>query len=136
MAYAAKRPDTLAAASDLRSYQFYVVKINTSGTIDLATGDDTTAPIGILLNEPYTGEGCMLSMPGELCQCKVGTSGVTAGYPVRVDTTLDGTIEDAAADGDVVVGWATEAGVSGEIVTILTCTPTSIADISKAGYGA
>lgn len=135
MAYAAMRPDTLAAASDLRAYQFYHVMIDGSGTIALSTGEDTTAPLAFLLNEPYTGEGCTLSMPGEMCQAKVGTSGVSAGNPCRIDTTIDGTIETASSDNDVVVCWATEDGVSGELVTVVTCTPYHCSDVTYAGYG-
>ena len=137
MAYAAARPDTLAAASDLRSYQFYWVMMDGSGTIALATGADTTAPLAILLNEPNTGEGCELSKPGELHPCKVGTDGVSAGNPVRIDTTIDGTIEDldTGTDTDVMVGWATEDGVAGEIITMLTCTPIHCTDASKLGAG-
>ena len=134
MAYAAKRPDTLAAVSDLRSYQFYHVMMDGSGTIALATGADSTAPIGILLNEPNTGEGCQISMPGELCQAYVADT-CSAGNPVTIDDAATGGIENAATNADVVVGWATEDGVTGETITILTCQPHVCSNVTKLGYG-
>ena len=125
----------LIAASDLSSYQYYCVMLDGSGTVGLATGADTTATIGVMTNKPYTAEGVTIAPYGTVTPVKVGTSGVSAGNPVCVDTTIDGTVETVAGDTDVVVGWALEDGVSGEIISMLCCCPFYCTDASKQGYG-
>lgn len=134
MAYTMLRP-SVTTASDLSDYQYYHLMLDGDGLGALATGADTTATIGLIINKPNATEGAILSLPGEMRPAKVGTSGTTAGNPVCIDTTIDGTVETVAGDTDVVVGWAMEDGVSGEIVTIITCTPFYCTDASKQGYG-
>lgn len=54
---------SLPAGADLRTKQFYFVKLNTSGQV-VAIAADTDVPIGVLQNEPNTGEAAIVMRLG------------------------------------------------------------------------
>jgi hypothetical protein len=55
------RDTTRQAAADLRTKQYFFVKLDSSGNIVLG---DTAKPYGILQNKPNTGEACEIMKDG------------------------------------------------------------------------
>ena len=75
---------TLPAAADLSSYQYYAMKVDTSGRAALATADVPIA--GILQNKPAAaGRGATIRCFGST-KFKAGTGGVTAADVLRTET--------------------------------------------------
>lgn len=103
---------TMESSADLSSYQYYAVKVNSSGLMALASSGDAIE--GILQDEPAAANR----------QCVVGISGiskgvlggsVTAGDDLEVDSS--GTFVTQSSGS--VVGVALESGSSGETIPIL-----------------
>ena len=119
---------TLAASADLTSYQYYWTMLNSSGTVAVATAQ--TCNLGPLLNKPYTGEGCTIGRCGEIQPAYVGGT-VAAGDALMIDTN-DGMLIIATND-KVVVAFAMEAGVDGEVISVLVKCPSLCSDVSDLG---
>jgi hypothetical protein len=116
----------LLAASDLRSNQYYMMGLNSSGTVTPCLSGDP-GYIGVLLNKPNTGEPCEIAAPGSICP-------VSADAAVSVGWLLicsgDGEVV-TAADGGYTVGLALEAATAAhQIIRCITWFPNSIADVS------
>lgn len=90
------------ANADLSTKQYYVVQLNTSEKIALA--DATVRVIGVLQNEPASGEACEVAIDGI---CKVITDGTT---PIAAMDALasdaNGKAVKTTTDNDEIVGWA------------------------------
>lgn len=102
---------TYVAGSDLSSHQFGFVALASDGEVD-ACGDGATA-VGVLLNDPAAGGAATVAYSGRvLVECG-GT--VTNGGEVASDSA--GLCVDATSS-DVILGYAREAGVTGQIIAI------------------
>lgn len=105
--------ETFEAGQDLSSYQFHFVTLAADGQVD-PTGDGLRAT-GVLYNDPDTaGQGATVVISGRV-QVVVGSGGVTAAGAVASDASAEAV---DAATGDIIMGYATEAGSAGEIITI------------------
>jgi hypothetical protein len=101
------------AAADLSSSQYFVVSLDASGDIVLA--DVAAVPIGILQNDPESGD------TGTVMQ--VGESRAVAGAAITIEAAVasdaNGKLRTAVAS-DIPVGRALEAAsADGDIIKIL-----------------
>ena len=115
MASAQSLPEiTLDAGEDLSSNQYYVVKQSTSdGDAELA---DTAGErvLGVLQNDPESGEQAAICVMGPT-RLKIGGT-VTAFQPLQADT--DG-MAIVGTTGDYIFAMALEAGVDGDVIEAL-----------------
>lgn len=100
----------LKAAEDLSSSQFYAVKpASTAGEVKVvdAASDDC---IGILYNEPESGEAAEVACGGVLKG--IAGASIDAGKLVSFNTT--GQLVTANSTANIVIGYAAEDASSGE----------------------
>lgn len=107
---------SIPAGADLSAKQYTFVKISGTGVIAVAAATD--APIGVLLNDPTTGETAAVAVSGVV---KVKASAaIVAG--VAVGTTATGTAVTLVPGTDTtkfLLGRAiTAAGAAGDIITV------------------
>jgi len=101
---------TFEAGEDLSSAQFKFVTLEADGQVDLADAAGERA-IGVLLNKPdAAGKAATVAMTGKV-MVEAGAA-VTAGD--QIQTNAAGEAIEAAA-GDVVMGYALEDAVDGQI---------------------
>ena len=107
----------LAATGSLASNQYYVVQAaSTAGTVKVATTKATDKILGILQNDPASGEAAEVAFLG-ICKAAAETS-VVYGEHLTVSST--GRVKTVAADGDRVVGIALESSsTAGDIIRII-----------------
>lgn len=107
---------SIPAGADLSAKQYTFVKISGTGVISVAAATD--APIGVLLNDPESGETAAVAVSG-IVKLKASAA-ITAG--ATIGTTATGTAVTLAAGTDTtkyIVGRAiTAAGASGDIITV------------------
>lgn len=104
------------AGEDLTGCQYCAVKRSAANTV-VKGAADTDLCIGILYNEPYTGEPCEIVPPGQMCMMKVdgAASAITAGMRLVSDAAGVGHVsttnlkrslatawDDSSADGDII----------------------------------
>jgi hypothetical protein len=107
---------SIPAGADLSAKQYTFVKMSGTGVIAAAAATDI--PIGVLLNDPASGETAAVAVSGVV---KLEASAaITAG--VLVGTTSTGTAVTLAAGTDTtkfILGRAiTAAGAAGDIITV------------------
>lgn len=100
---------TFVAGEDLSSAQFKFVTLEADGQIDLADAAGERA-LGVLLNKPTSGKAATVAMTGKV-MVEAGAA-VTAGDEIQTDANGDAI---TAAAGDVVLGYALEDAVDGQI---------------------
>jgi len=100
---------THVAGEDLSAAQFKFVTLEADGQIDLADSAGERA-LGVLLNKPTAGAAATVAMTGKV-MVEAGAS-VTAGDQLQTDAAGDAI---TAASGDVVMGYALEDAVDGQI---------------------
>lgn len=105
----------LVATGDLSSSQYKVVKLaSTAGAVKVAAAA-TDAAVGILYNEPASGEPALVAYGGVV---KVlSEASVTAGSYVAPSTT--GRAKITTTGNDDVFGQALTAGDAGDIISVL-----------------
>lgn len=103
---------TLIAGEDLSSAQFKFVTLEADGQVDLADAAGERA-LGVLLNQPTAGKAATVAMTGKV-MVEAGAA-VTAGDEIQTDANGDAI---TAATGDVVMGYALEDAVDGQIFAI------------------
>ena len=103
---------TFIAGEDLSSAQFKFVTLESDGQVDLADAAGENA-IGVLLNDPASGEAATVAVSGKVMVTSGGT--IAAGAQVQTDASGDAL---TAAAGDVVLGYALEAAVDGQVFAI------------------
>lgn len=103
---------TFIAGEDLSSAQFKFVTLESDGQIDLADAAGENA-IGVLLNDPASGEAATVAVSGKVMVTSGGT--IAAGAQIQTDASGDAL---TAASGDVVLGYALEAAVDGQVFAI------------------
>jgi len=103
---------TFVAGSDLTAAQFKFVSLAADGQVDVTAAAGGNA-IGILSNNPNVGQAATVTVSGGYMVEAGGT--ITAGDQVQSSAT--GTALLAATD-DVVLGYALEDAVVGQIMRI------------------
>ena len=104
-----------AAAADLSAKQFYIVKLSSTGTVDLAAAA-TENIIGVLQNTPVSAEQAVYAFTG-VAKVKAGGT-IAVGAFVTADSA--GKAVSTTTDGDVVIGRfiGTAAAASGDLVEV------------------
>jgi regulator of RNase E activity RraA len=104
---------TYEAGADLSAGQFRFVTLAADGQVDLATNG--AAAVGVLLNEPNAaGRAATVAIAPAGVLVEAGGT-ITAGDEIAADA--DG-VAITATTGDVVLGYAREDGVSGQIIRV------------------
>jgi hypothetical protein len=132
-------PGTWLASADLRSYQYYGVILNDSGTVALPTSTDAVPDgwQGILMNEPYTGEPCIIATIGSVVPAYVYTGTILAGSLLAHCSTASNQGKFIlATDGLTVLGRALQAvSATNNLITVELWQPAIVADVSVLGVG-
>lgn len=107
---------SIPAGANLSAAQYTFVKISGTGVVAVAAATDT--PIGVLLNDPASGETAEVAISG-VVKLKASAA-ITAG--AAVGTTSTGTAVTVVAGTDTtkyLLGRAiTAAGAAGDIITV------------------
>lgn len=106
---------TFAAGEDLSSNQYYPVRLEADGQIDIAGASVGEDAIGIVQNKPSVVGAAATVMVSGVSKAVAGTGGTTAG--VRVQAIADGVTD--AASGDYVIGIALDTAAAGVITRVL-----------------
>ena len=103
---------TFIAGEDLSSAQFKFVTLESDGEVDLADSAGENC-VGVLINDPAAAEAATVVMSGKVMVTAGDT--IAAGDAVATDAAGDAV---TASTGNIVMGYATEAGVDGQIIAI------------------
>ena len=103
---------TFVAGEDLSTAQFKFVTLEADGQVDLADSAGENC-VGVLLVEGAAARAVTVVMTGSVMVEAGGT--VTNGGAVATDAT--GRAVDATA-GDIIMGYAREAGVAAQVIEI------------------
>ncbi len=103
---------TYVAGEDLSTAQFKFVTLESDGQIDLADSAGENC-IGVLLNDPTSGNAATVVMSGKTLVKAGGT--IAAGASVATNAAG---LAVTAASGNIVMGYATEAAVSGQTIAV------------------
>jgi hypothetical protein len=119
---------TLVAAADLRAKKYQFVKLDSAGKAAAVSGL-TDKPIGILQNEPNTGEECEVLVIGG-SKLVAGVGGLTEGAAVKTSATGLGIALTVGTDtSHYLVGQSlTEVVETGYATVVINC--------ASAGRGA
>ena len=99
----------VVATGDLSSYQYYVVKhASTAGACKVATTAATDTLMGILQNDPTSGQAAEVAYTG--IAYALAEASVTAGSAVTTSST--GRVKTTTTDLDQIVGFALAASSS------------------------
>lgn len=107
----------VTASGDLSSYQYYVVTAtSTAGQVKVATTAATDPILGILQNDPESGEAALVAAQG-ICWALAETS-VTYGAPLTCSST--GRVKASTTDKHEIVGFALAASsAAGDMIPVL-----------------
>jgi hypothetical protein len=103
---------TFVAGESLAAAQFKFVTLESDGQVDLADSAGENC-VGVCINDPAAGEAATVVMSGKVMVTAGGT--IAAGAAVATDASGDAV---TASTGNIVMGYATEAGVDGQIIAI------------------
>ena len=103
---------TFVAGESLAAAQFKVVTLESDGQVDLADSAGENC-VGVCINDPAAGEAATVVMSGKVMVTAGGT--IAAGAAVATDGSGDAV---TATTGNIVMGYATEAGVDGQVIAI------------------
>ena len=115
------------AGADLSSHQYHAVQLDEDFRVDVITDANAPQlPIGILQNDPVSGEAAEVALPGEICFAEAGTT-ITFGQELGMNN--DGELIPAAqetgpATADLYVfAIALEDAADGEHFKVLVISP-------------
>ena len=103
---------TFVAGESLAAAQFKFVTLESEGEVDLADSAGENC-VGVCINDPAAGEAATVVMSGKVMVTAGGT--IAAGASVATDASGDAV---TASTGNIVMGYATEAGVDGQVIAI------------------
>ena len=103
---------TFVAGESLAAAQFKFVTLESDGQVDLADSAGENC-VGVCINDPAAGEAATVVMSGKVMVTAGGT--IAAGAAVATDGSGDAV---TATTGNIVMGYATEAGVDGQVIAI------------------
>ncbi len=105
---------TATAGSDLSAKQYYILRVTAAQTVDVTTAA-TQVAIGVLQNDPESGNAATYSMEGCVTKLSAGAA-IAAGASVSSDANGQGA---TGGTGDQCVGIAlTAASGAGEIIEV------------------
>ena len=106
----------MTAAADLSSKQFYVVYGSAANSVNVATDNTAHVPLGILQNEPESGQAAAVCING--VSKAVAGDAVSAGALLTFDS--EGRVVTASGTGIYTVGVALQAAsAAGEVIPVL-----------------
>jgi hypothetical protein len=111
---------TFVAGADLSAKQYFFVKGDSTAGQVVVCGDGEAA-IGVLLNDPTSGQAAAVAVSGKV-RVEAGDT-VAAGARVASDASGNAI---SAATGDYVVGVAVRGGADGEIIEVQLGTAASV----------
>ena len=116
---------SFTAATDLSSYQFYIVSSSAAGVVSLctsSTGDAVTRAIGVLQNNPTAGNAANVRLLG-VSKCYASSSGAVT-ISSRVSASTGGGAQ-VASTGSWCIGHALSAstGGAGSLIEVLLTGP-------------
>ena len=103
---------TFVAGESLAAAQFKFVTLESDGQVDLADSAGENC-VGVCINDPAAGEAATVVMSGKVMVTAGDT--IAAGAAVATDASGDAV---TATTGNIVMGYATEAGVDGQVIAI------------------
>ena len=103
---------TFVAGESLAAAQFKFVTLESDGQVDLADAAGENC-VGVCINDPAAGEAATVVMSGKVMVTAGGT--IAAGAAVATDASGDAV---TATTNNIVMGYATEAGVDGQVIAI------------------
>ena len=103
---------TFVAGESLAAAQFKFVTLESDGQVDLADSAGENC-VGVCINDPAAGEAATVVMSGKVMVTAGGT--IAAGAAIATDASGDAV---TASTGNIVMGYATEAGVDGQVIAI------------------
>lgn len=103
---------TFVAGESLAAAQFKFVTLESDGQVDLADSAGENC-VGVCINDPAAGEAATVVMSGKVMVTAGGT--IAAGAAVATDASGDAV---TATTNNIVMGYATEAGVDGQVIAI------------------
>ena len=106
----------LVAGADLSDYQYYLVKLNSTAQQVVRCDAVTDIPIGILQNDPESGEAAEVMALG-VSKLKLGTT-ITKSQLIGTDTSGAAAVKATTTTSEMVVGQCIEGGAAGEYGTV------------------
>ena len=103
---------SFVAGESLAAAQFKFVTLESDGQVDLADSAGENC-IGVLLNSPAAGEAATVAISGKVMVTSGGT--IAAGAAVATDASGDAV---TAASTNIIMGYALEAAVAGQVMAI------------------
>ena len=103
---------TFIAGEDLSSSQFKFVTLESDGQVDLADSAGENC-IGVVINDPASGGEATVVVSGKTVVTAGGT--IAAGASIATDASGDAV---TASTGNIVMGYALEAGVDGQVIAV------------------
>lgn len=108
----------LVAGSSLASSQYKVVKFASTAGAVVAVNATTDLAIGILQNDPASGQPASIAGPGSIAKAIAGVNDLAAGELVGFNTT--GQVVDHTTDNRRIIAQALEASTAvGDYVRVL-----------------
>jgi hypothetical protein len=103
---------SFVAGESLAAAQFKFVTLESDGQVDLADSAGENC-IGVLLNNPAAGAAATVAVSGKVMVTSGGT--IAAGAAVATDASGDAV---TAASTNIIMGYALEAAVDGQVMAI------------------
>lgn len=103
---------TFIAGEDLSSSQFKFVTLESDGQVDLADSAGENC-MGVVINDPASGGEATVVVAGKTVVTAGGT--IAAGASIATDASGDAV---TASTGNIVMGYALEAGVDGQVIAV------------------
>jgi hypothetical protein len=103
---------TFIAGEDLSSSQFKFVTLEADGQVDLADSAGENC-IGVVINDPAAAGEATVVVSGKTVVTAGGT--IAAGASIATDASGDAV---TASTGNIVMGYALEAGVDGQVIAV------------------
>ena len=103
---------TFIAGEDLSSSQFKFVTLESDGQVDLADSAGENC-MGVVINDPASGGEATVVVSGKTVVTAGGT--IAAGAAIATDGSGDAV---TAASTNIIMGYALEAGVDGQVIAI------------------
>jgi len=108
---------TFLAENDLSSSQYYIVKLGTNDNEVALSAAATDGHIGVLQNDPTSGESALVRFGGTT-KVEAGGSSISKGDPVTANAS--GQATNTSSEGDRIIGFALEgASAGGDIIEVL-----------------
>lgn len=114
------------AGSDLSAKQYHAVLLDEDFRVDAITNGNAQVPIGILQNDPISGEAAEVALMGEVCFAEAGGS-ITYGNALSVNNDgelIAAPFEAAIGTADLyIIAFALEDASDGDHFKVLVTSP-------------